>query len=90
MFAFADTCNFGNMLDEILRDRFVLGFRSQEAIAKIATDPSDARNPLTYQRAIDIALGLEVANPTKQCSTRVIYANYSRIASRYSVTTHGF
>uniref|UniRef100_A0A914UHL0 Retrotransposon gag domain-containing protein n=1 Tax=Plectus sambesii TaxID=2011161 RepID=A0A914UHL0_9BILA len=67
--ALADSCDFGVMLDDMLRDRFVLGLRSQEAITRIATEPIDAQHPLTYQRAIDIATSLEVANPPKQFNT---------------------
>uniref|UniRef100_A0A3B5LGC2 Retrotransposon gag domain-containing protein n=1 Tax=Xiphophorus couchianus TaxID=32473 RepID=A0A3B5LGC2_9TELE len=51
------TCNFGQYLDEALRDRFVSGLRSDAAQRKLL-----AEKDLTFSRACEIAVNMELAS----------------------------
>ena len=52
----AATCDFGENLEEMLRDRFIQGISNSETQHKLLTDPE-----LTFQRAVEIAKGQEAA-----------------------------
>lgn len=49
-------CSFGQFLSECLRDRLVCGLKSQAIKRKLLSE-----NNLTFERAYDIALGMELA-----------------------------
>ena len=52
----AQFCNFGATLDAMLRDRLVCGINHEETQKKLLGESA-----LTYQKALEIAQGLEVA-----------------------------
>ena len=51
------SCDFGEFLDQALRDRFVCGVRSESLQKKLLTEAD-----LTIKRALEIALGMESAD----------------------------
>jgi hypothetical protein len=53
----AITCEFGDFLDQALRDRFVCGLRSEATQKKLL-----AEDNLTVSRAVELARGMEVAS----------------------------
>ena len=53
----ASFCEFGDFMDDALRDRFVCGLQSELAQKRLLTEET-----LTFARAIDIARGLEAAD----------------------------
>ena len=64
----ATYCEFGNYLDEALRDRFVCGFKS-EVMQKHLLSKVD----LNLKRAVEIAQGIEVAEQhTQQLKTEAV------------------
>ena len=50
-------CEFGEMLEEILRDRFVCGLHLEATQRRLLSEAT-----LTYQKALEIAKGMEVAD----------------------------
>ena len=52
----AANCDFGQWLEEALRDRLVCGLRNSNVQCKLLTEPG-----LTYAKAVEIALGMEAA-----------------------------
>lgn len=52
----AQHCSFGQFLSECLRDRLVCGLKSQAIKRKLLSE-----NNLTFERAYDIALAMELA-----------------------------
>ena len=52
----ATNCDFGQRLEEALRDRLVCGLRNSNVQRKLLTEPG-----LTYAKAVEIALGMEAA-----------------------------
>jgi len=57
----ASTCEFGNFLNEALRDRFVCGLRSENCRRRLLTE-----SDLTFTKAIEIARSMELAR--KDCT----------------------
>jgi hypothetical protein len=53
----ASTCNFGQVLDDSLRDRLVCGVRSDAIQKRLLSEPK-----LTFQRAAQLATSLEAAD----------------------------
>lgn len=53
----AETCNFGSVLDEVLRDMFVIGLQEKSALKKLLSE-----SDLTLKKAFEIALSHEIAN----------------------------
>ena len=56
-------CEFGGTLEETLRDQFVCGLRHESTQRQLPTE-----HALTYQKALDIAKGMEVANSNTRSS----------------------
>ena len=54
-------CQFKDHLDEALRDRLVCGLRSEASQKKLVTE-----SELTFQRALEIAQGMEMATAKVQ------------------------
>ena len=54
-------CDFGNYLEEALRDRFVCGLRSKATQKQLLTEAD-----LTFTRAVDIAKSVEAADKKSQ------------------------
>ena len=52
-----DYCAFGTFLEEALRDRFVCGLRNKQTQKRLL-----AEKALTWKRAVEIALAMEVAD----------------------------
>ena len=52
----ARTCDFGDMLDDMLRDRFVVGLLSEDTQRILLTEPD-----LTFNRAVTVAAARETA-----------------------------
>ena len=50
-------CEFGEMLEEVLRDRFVCGLRHEATQRRLLSETM-----LTYQKALEIAKGMEAAD----------------------------
>ena len=50
-------CEFGEMLEEILRDRFVCGLRHEATQRRLLSEAA-----LSYQKALEIAKGMEAAD----------------------------
>ena len=50
-------CEFGEMLEVVLRDRFVCGLRHEATQRCLLSEAT-----LTYQKALEIAKGMEVAD----------------------------
>lgn len=60
----ASSCEFGQFLDDALRDRFVVGLAEEAYHRRLLTEKD-----LTFKKACDIALGLELAHKdTKELS----------------------
>lgn len=60
----ASSCEFGQFLDDALRDRFVVGLAEEAYHRQLLTEKD-----LTFKEACDIALGLELAHKdTKELS----------------------
>ena len=60
----ASSCNFGNYLDDALRDRFVCGIAHEGIQKRLLATHSDSSAPdtkLTFKKAFDIAQSVEVA-----------------------------
>ena len=57
----ASTCEFGNFLNEALRDRFVCGLRSENCRRRLLTE-----SDLAFTKAIEIARSMELAR--KDCT----------------------
>ena len=53
----ATHCEFGETLEEALRDRFVCGLRHEATQRRLLSE-----HALTYQKALEIARGMEAAN----------------------------
>lgn len=53
----AAQCEFGQFLDEALRDKLVCGLKSESCQRRLLTEPN-----LTLPRAIEIAIGMEAAD----------------------------
>ena len=51
-------CQFGEGLTECLRDRFVCGLKNEAIQRQLLSEADD----LTYQKAVDIARGMEAAD----------------------------
>jgi hypothetical protein len=60
----ASTCNFGDRLEEDLRDQFVSGLASDEMRSRLF-----AEQDLTYKRAVELALALEAADRHAEVSS---------------------
>ena len=54
-------CDFGDYLEEALRDRFVCGLRSEPTQKQLLTEAE-----LTFKRAVEIAKGIEAADKKSQ------------------------
>ena len=54
--ALAQTCNFGDTLEVMLRDRLVCGMDEDFIQRRLLAEPN-----LTYKKALELALGLETA-----------------------------
>jgi len=59
----ADECEFGNQLDDRLRDQFVIGLSNKEALKRMLTEKLA---DLSITKAIDIASAFEVAQYSQQ------------------------
>jgi len=57
----AEYCNFGNRLEEMLRDRLVCGVNAVKIQRRLLAEAN-----LTYKTAVDIAVGMEVASRNAQ------------------------
>ena len=63
-------CNFGNFLEQALRDRFVCGLRSEGAQKKLLTQTN-----LSFQKAVEIAQSMETA----EANTKQIHSSASAL-----------
>jgi len=59
--ALAQTCNFGDTLEVMLRDRLVCGMDEDFIQRRLLAEPN-----LTYKKALELALGLETAAKNAQ------------------------
>ena len=55
--ALSEHCNFGTVLEDMLRDRLVCGVNDDTTQKRLLAEPN-----LTYKRAVEIARGLETAD----------------------------
>ena len=55
--AIAEFCNFGAVLEDMLRDRLVCGVNSEAIQRKLLSEST-----LTFQKALEVAIGLEAAD----------------------------
>lgn len=72
----ASTCNFGNFLDDALRDQFLCGLKSSHILSKLLAEGDS----LTFPKALELSLVLENADrnvrslhPEKQMTYEVSY-----------------
>ena len=54
-------CDFGDYLEEVLRDRFICGLRSEPAQKQFLTEAE-----LTFKRAVEMAKGIEAVDKKSQ------------------------
>ena len=57
----ATCCEFGDHLEETLRDQLVCGMHNQGILKRLLAEPD-----LTYAKAVEVASGMEVAEKTTQ------------------------
>uniref|UniRef100_UPI00359004B2 uncharacterized protein n=1 Tax=Myxine glutinosa TaxID=7769 RepID=UPI00359004B2 len=65
----AERCNFGRVRDDMLRDRLVCGVNDQLIRRRLLSE-----RQLTYERALEIALGIETAAKDAQRTTSTLPA----------------
>ena len=70
----SEHCDFGEFLDDALRDRFVCGLHSQPTQRKLLTEET-----LTLKKALEIALSMEAADKQANQFKSITASNISKI-----------
>ena len=80
----ATFCEFGDHLNEALRDRFVCGLKSEVMQKRLLSEVD-----LTLKRAVEIAQGIEAAEQhTQQLKTEAVVRRVSPTGTRTTVCKH--
>ncbi|XP_059413408.1 uncharacterized protein K02A2.6-like [Carassius carassius] len=75
----AENCEFGDNLNDALRDRLVCGLSSESIQRKLLTEMT-----LTYQKAVDIAMSMEAVSRESQHLSNALKVNAMSLSSASS------
>lgn len=82
----SSTCEFGQFLDEALRDKLISGVQSEDLVKKLLAEPTT----LTFKGACEICLNFETVNAQSKYMTQTPTCEVFRVsATRNTSQRHG-